>query len=144
MCASLCSSLTRSAVKSMTNSSFYFKSIEGLLHQAIGTRDRIGGGQGRRYVPRTVGRVRPPTGGSRDSCGTSHVKAHPVRIVALMSPCHCTPAPSHLHLLSPGEQARSGQIFVAKYNFILPPFRRKRGADAGRPKDDGERQSSGL
>ncbi|XP_018586292.1 BLOC-1-related complex subunit 8 isoform X3 [Scleropages formosus] len=37
-----------SAVKSMTNSSFYFKSIEGLLHQAIGTRDRIGGGQGRR------------------------------------------------------------------------------------------------
>uniref|UniRef100_A0A8C9RIM3 BLOC-1 related complex subunit 8 n=1 Tax=Scleropages formosus TaxID=113540 RepID=A0A8C9RIM3_SCLFO len=65
-----------SAVKSMTNSSFYFKSIEGLLHQAIGTRDRIGGGQGRRYVPRT-------------------------------SPCHCTPAPSHLHLLSPGEQARS-------------------------------------
>ncbi|XP_018586291.1 BLOC-1-related complex subunit 8 isoform X2 [Scleropages formosus] len=57
-----------SAVKSMTNSSFYFKSIEGLLHQAIGTRDRIGGGQGRR----------------------------------------------------------------------------KRGADAGRPKDDGERQSSGL
>ncbi|XP_018586289.1 BLOC-1-related complex subunit 8 isoform X1 [Scleropages formosus] len=39
-----------SAVKSMTNSSFYFKSIEGLLHQAIGTRDRIGGGQGRRDV----------------------------------------------------------------------------------------------
>ncbi|XP_048845908.1 BLOC-1-related complex subunit 8 isoform X1 [Brienomyrus brachyistius] len=36
-----------SAVKSMANSSFYFKSIEGLLHQAITLKDHISAAQGR-------------------------------------------------------------------------------------------------
>ncbi|XP_069042312.1 BLOC-1-related complex subunit 8 isoform X2 [Lepisosteus oculatus] len=37
-----------SAVKGMTNSSFYFKSIDGLLRQAIGLKDSINSSQGRR------------------------------------------------------------------------------------------------
>ncbi|XP_006639919.2 BLOC-1-related complex subunit 8 isoform X1 [Lepisosteus oculatus] len=36
-----------SAVKGMTNSSFYFKSIDGLLRQAIGLKDSINSSQGR-------------------------------------------------------------------------------------------------
>ncbi|MBN3309765.1 BLOC-1-related complex subunit 8 isoform X3 [Amia ocellicauda] len=37
-----------SAVKSMTNSSFYFKNIEGLLRQAISMKDHINSAHGRR------------------------------------------------------------------------------------------------
>ncbi|XP_036378033.1 BLOC-1-related complex subunit 8 isoform X1 [Megalops cyprinoides] len=37
-----------SAVKSMTNSSLYFKSIEGLLRQAITIKDHLSATQGRR------------------------------------------------------------------------------------------------
>ncbi|XP_062411574.1 BLOC-1-related complex subunit 8 [Sardina pilchardus] len=37
-----------SAVKSMTNSSLYFKSIEGLLRQTISMKDQINNTQGRR------------------------------------------------------------------------------------------------
>ncbi|KAI1891731.1 hypothetical protein AGOR_G00146780 [Albula goreensis] len=38
-----------SAVKSMTNSSLYFKSIEGLLRQAISIKDHISATQGRSF-----------------------------------------------------------------------------------------------
>lgn len=37
-----------SAVKSMANSSLYFKNIDGLLKQAIATKEQISGSQGRR------------------------------------------------------------------------------------------------
>ncbi|XP_058257178.1 BLOC-1-related complex subunit 8 isoform X1 [Hemibagrus wyckioides] len=37
-----------SAVKSMANSSLYFKNIDGLLKQAIATKEHISGTQGRR------------------------------------------------------------------------------------------------
>ncbi|XP_056132972.1 BLOC-1-related complex subunit 8 isoform X1 [Lampris incognitus] len=36
-----------SAVKSMTNSTLYFKSIDGLLRQAISMKEQIGSSQGR-------------------------------------------------------------------------------------------------
>ncbi|KAG7487974.1 hypothetical protein MATL_G00029360 [Megalops atlanticus] len=39
-----------SAVKSMTNSSLYFKSIEGLLRQAIAIKDHLSATQGRSDV----------------------------------------------------------------------------------------------
>ncbi|XP_061094198.1 BLOC-1-related complex subunit 8 isoform X1 [Conger conger] len=42
-----------SAVKSMTNSSMYFKSIEGLLRQAISMKDRISATQGRSFSEAT-------------------------------------------------------------------------------------------
>ncbi|KAG7258291.1 hypothetical protein CRUP_037024 [Coryphaenoides rupestris] len=38
----------RSAVKSMANSSVYFKSIDGLLRQAISMKEQISNSQGRR------------------------------------------------------------------------------------------------
>uniref|UniRef100_A0A673IE69 Uncharacterized protein n=1 Tax=Sinocyclocheilus rhinocerous TaxID=307959 RepID=A0A673IE69_9TELE len=37
-----------SAVKSMTNSSLYFKNIDGLLRQAISLKEQISSSQGRR------------------------------------------------------------------------------------------------
>ncbi|KAG2463961.1 BORC8 protein, partial [Polypterus senegalus] len=37
-----------SAVKSMTNSTLYFKSIEGLLRETIGIKDQMNSSQGRR------------------------------------------------------------------------------------------------
>ncbi|XP_060797359.1 BLOC-1-related complex subunit 8 isoform X4 [Neoarius graeffei] len=50
-----------SAVKSMANSSLYFKNIDGLLKQAIATKEQISGAQGRRK--RTV-----DPGIMRDTC----------------------------------------------------------------------------
>ncbi|XP_017334231.1 BLOC-1-related complex subunit 8 isoform X3 [Ictalurus punctatus] len=40
-----------SAVKSMANSSLYFKNIDGLLKQAIATKEQISGAQGRSDPP---------------------------------------------------------------------------------------------
>ncbi|XP_063056552.1 BLOC-1-related complex subunit 8 isoform X1 [Engraulis encrasicolus] len=49
-----------SAVKSMTNSSLYFKSIEGLLRQSISMKDQINNTQGRSGVTPTPPPTPPP------------------------------------------------------------------------------------
>ncbi|XP_036378035.1 BLOC-1-related complex subunit 8 isoform X2 [Megalops cyprinoides] len=53
-----------SAVKSMTNSSLYFKSIEGLLRQAITIKDHLSATQGRSDVnpsPSPLDPAQPPS-----------------------------------------------------------------------------------
>ncbi|XP_035271997.1 BLOC-1-related complex subunit 8 isoform X2 [Anguilla anguilla] len=56
-----------SAVKSMTNSSLYFKSIEGLLRQTISMKDHISATQGRRK--RAVEGTGLKEGGERHGSG---------------------------------------------------------------------------
>ncbi|XP_034036183.1 BLOC-1-related complex subunit 8 [Thalassophryne amazonica] len=56
-----------SAVKSMTNSSFYFKNIDSLLRQAIVMKEQISNSQGRRK--RTVDSGMQKEGGEKQSTG---------------------------------------------------------------------------
>ncbi|XP_053491003.1 BLOC-1-related complex subunit 8 isoform X1 [Ictalurus furcatus] len=49
-----------SAVKSMANSSLYFKNIDGLLKQAITTKEQISGAQGRSCVKPVPNDSDPP------------------------------------------------------------------------------------
>lgn len=48
LCQMLFACFYSSAVKSMANSSLCFKNIDGLLKQAIATKEHISGAQGRR------------------------------------------------------------------------------------------------
>ncbi|XP_031724260.1 BLOC-1-related complex subunit 8 isoform X2 [Anarrhichthys ocellatus] len=54
-----------SAVKSMTNSSLYFKNIDGLLRQAISMKEQISNSQGRRKRTMESGKE----GGEKHSAG---------------------------------------------------------------------------
>ncbi|XP_026091678.1 BLOC-1-related complex subunit 8 isoform X3 [Carassius auratus] len=56
-----------SAVKSMTNSSLYFKNIDGLLRQAISLKEQIGSTQGRRKRALDPGMLKD--GGEKHSSG---------------------------------------------------------------------------
>ncbi|KAG7238990.1 hypothetical protein INR49_030255 [Caranx melampygus] len=56
-----------SAVKSMTNSSMYFKNIDGLLRQAISMKEQISNSQGRRK--RTIDSSMLKEGGEKHSSG---------------------------------------------------------------------------
>ncbi|KAF4083209.1 hypothetical protein AMELA_G00137440 [Ameiurus melas] len=49
-----------SAVKSMANSSLYFNNIDGLLKQAIATKEQISGAQGRSCVKPVPNHSDPP------------------------------------------------------------------------------------
>ncbi|XP_034737368.1 BLOC-1-related complex subunit 8 isoform X2 [Etheostoma cragini] len=56
-----------SAVKSMTNSSLYFKNIDGLLRQAISMKEQISSSQGRRKRTMDSGMLKE--GGDKSSSG---------------------------------------------------------------------------
>uniref|UniRef100_A0A7N6FIH5 Protein MEF2BNB n=1 Tax=Anabas testudineus TaxID=64144 RepID=A0A7N6FIH5_ANATE len=56
-----------SAVRSMTNSSMYFKSIDGLLRQAISLKEQINSSQGRRKRTTDSGMLKE--GGEKHSSG---------------------------------------------------------------------------
>ncbi|XP_039622631.1 BLOC-1-related complex subunit 8 isoform X2 [Polypterus senegalus] len=58
-----------SAVKSMTNSTLYFKSIEGLLRETIGIKDQMNSSQGRRK--RTTDAIVQRDLGDRHNAGPS-------------------------------------------------------------------------